>query len=281
MKKLSVKKSLVTVRCCIAVLLLVIISLFLFSFTTNKLNDDFLQQLGISKLHANEKISNSFLGGYLDQYGVSNAKNIALGKRAAVVKDLIVYTKQYVNSPAFVKAYQELKASRKPRENTIQSPEEFRKQIIDQYKKSIVQTETTLKKMDGAMKKSLEDALASTKKELKQMEDGTSEIYVSYKENYALMTESNASLSTTQVEKWEAEFPDNHLLFIKKRLEAFINETSDVDYGAALVEKGGVKYFVNKAYEHKGDRWKMAYRAGKDAMETARTMVQQWMNEIK
>jgi len=281
MKQLSVKKSLVTVRCCIAVLLLVIISLLLFSFTTNKLTDDFLQQLGISKVNANEKISNSFLGGYLDQYGVRNAKNIALGKRAAVVKDLIAYAKQYVNSPAFIKEYQELKASRKPQENTIQSPEAFRKQIIDQYKKSIVQTEATLKKMDGAMKKSLEDALTSTKKELKQMEDGTSETYISYKENYGQMMESGESINASQLAKWEAEFPDNHLLFIKSRLTVFMRETEGIDYGAALFEKGGKKYFANKEYEYKGDRWKMAYRAGKDAVETARAMVQQWMDEIK
>lgn len=281
MKQLSVKKTVTIIRCCIAAWLLVIISLLLFSFTTNRLNEDFLKQLGISKLNANEKISNSLLGGYLDQYGVSNAKNIAVGNRAAVIKDLVAYTKAYVNSPAFVKAYQELKASRKPQQNKIQSPEEFRKQIIEQYKKSIEQTEATLKKMDGAMKKSLEDAATSTKKELKAMEDGTSETYISYKENYEQMAEYSESANTAQLAKWEAEFPDNHLLFIKSRLEQFIKETEGIDYTAALFEKGAVKYFVNKEYEHKGDRWKMAYRAGKDAVETARMMVQQWIEEIK
>jgi len=113
------------------------------------------------------------------------------------------------------------------------------------------------------------------------MEDGTSETYISYKENYGQMMESGESINASQLAKWEAEFPDNHLLFIKSRLTVFMRETEGIDYGAALFEKGGKKYFANKEYEYKGDRWKMAYRAGKDAVETARAMVQQWMDEIK
>lgn len=281
MKQVSVKKYFITVRLCIAALLLVILSLFLFSFTSNKLTDDFLKQLGISKLNANEKISTSFLGGYLDQYGVSNAKNIAVGNRAAVVKDLILYSKQYVNSPAFIKEYNALKESRKPQPNKVQTPEELRKQMIDQYKTSIAQTETTLKSMDASLKKSLESAMATAKKELKELEAGTNKSYIAYKENYAEMAKSIESMNASQLQQWEAEFPDNHLLFIKGRLEAFMNETEGIDYGAALVEKNGKKYFVNKEYEYKGNRWKMAYRAGKEAMEIARTMVQQWIEEIK
>ncbi len=94
------------------------------------------------------------------------------------------------------------------------------------------------------------------------------------------MAKSSGSMNASRLKEWEAEFPGNYLLFIKSRLAVFINETEGVDYSAAVFEKGGVKYFANKAYEHKGNRWKMAYRAGKDAVETARMMVQQWMEEI-
>lgn len=280
MKQLSVKRSLVTIRLCIAALLLVIISLFLFSFT-NKLADDFLKQLGISKANADEKITSSFLGGYLDQYGVQNAKHIATGNRAAVVKDIIGYARKYVSSPAFIKEYNALKESRKPKESKVQTPEEFRKQMIDQYKQSIAQTEATIKSLDASMKKSLEDMLVSARKDLKEMEDGTSKYYINYKKNYPQMQQSSESMNASQLKQWETEFPANHLRFIKGRLEVFMKDTEGIDYSAALVEKGGKKYFVNKEYEYKGDRWKMAYRAGKDAIETARTLVQQWIDEIK
>ncbi len=34
-------------------------------------------------------------------------------------------------------------------------------------------------------------------------------------------------------------------------------------------------------YESKGDQWKMAFRAGKDAVETARSIASQWLLELK
>src|ERR1043165_5438674 len=70
-----------------------------------KMNDDFLKLLGISKTNANTRIRNSMLQGYLNYEGIKNLKNIALGNRTVLVKDLLVYTKQQVNSAAFIKAY--------------------------------------------------------------------------------------------------------------------------------------------------------------------------------
>lgn len=281
MKKTSQNKSIAMLRLCVAALLLVIASLFLFSFTAHKMADDFLKQLGISKINANEKISNSVLGGYLDQYGLSNIKKIATGQRGAVVKSLVQYGKEYVNSAAFAKEYNTLKESRKPAPNQIQTPEELRTQMMEQYKKSIAETEAVIKKSDASMKKVFEDVVVTAKKELKSLEDGSNKNINSYKKNYAQMVKYNESSNAARLQEWQKEFPDNHLLFVKGRLEVFMNETKDIDFDAELVEKKGVKYFVNKTYEYKGDRWKMAFRAGKEAIGTAREMVQQWIDEIK
>jgi hypothetical protein len=280
MKQLSVKSSFIRLRISIITLILVIISLFLFSFTTRNIADEFFSQLGISKTNADEKITNSLLGGYLDEYGVSSAKKIVLGKRAAVVKDLLNYTKKHVNSTSFVKGYNEMRASYKPTKNPIQTPQEMREQTIEQYKKSITQTEASLKKADGSLKKMFEDLLAANKQQLKQAEDSTNKYYVNYKKNYPQMVQSNEAGYSSQLQKWEKQYPANHLLFVKERLQQFLTETADIDFDAALVEKNGKKYFINKEYERKGNRWKMAFRAGKDAIGTAREMVQQWINEI-
>src|SRR5215212_812009 len=75
------------------------------SFTANKLADEFLKQLGISKEGADEKITGSFLGGSIDIYGVKNAKNILLGNRKAITLDLLNYTKKFANSQSFIKKY--------------------------------------------------------------------------------------------------------------------------------------------------------------------------------
>ena len=66
------------------------------------------KMLGITKQSGDEKIKNSFVNGYLYYYGVKNIKNLASNDRAAIAKDLLSYTKQYINSPAFTKEYTDM-----------------------------------------------------------------------------------------------------------------------------------------------------------------------------
>ncbi|HTE09464.1 MAG TPA: hypothetical protein VK645_00815 [Chitinophagaceae bacterium] len=256
-------------------------SFFLFSFTANRFAEDFLQQLGITKISADQKITNSILGGYLDQYGLRNAKNIAAGNRSAITKDLMAYTKQYINSVAFQKEYNQLRENNKPKPNTIQNPEEMRTGMIDQYKKSITETEANMKKADASMKNIFEPILVTLRQELKNAEDPNNKMLAGYKKNYGEMLKSLEASNKQQLADWDAKYPANQLLFVKERLKQFMEETSNIDFTAQLIEKNGKKYFVNQAYEHKGNRWKLAYRAGKEVVEPARAIVQNWIEEIK
>ena len=260
---------------------LITASFFLFSFTANRFAEDFLQQLGITKVSANEKITNSILGGYLDQYGLQKAKNIALGNRGAVTKDLLAYTKQYVNSAAFQKEYNLLRENNKPAPNSIQSPEEMRTGMIEQYKKSVAETEANMKKSDSSMKKIFEPILVSLRQELKNAEDPNNKMLANYKKNYPEMIKSMEASNQQRLADWEAKYPADKLVFIKERLKQFLEETSNIDFNAQLIEKNGKKYFTNPAYEHKGNRWKLAFRAGKEVVEPARAFVQGWIAEIK
>jgi hypothetical protein len=56
--------------------------------------------------------------------------------------------------------------------------------------------------------------------------------------------------------------------------------TQGIDFNAALKESGGNKVFVNPAYEKKSNKWKMAFRAGKEVTEAARAFAQQWLKEL-
>src|SRR5436190_19049830 len=126
MQKTSLNTLLTVLRICIITFIAAIISLILFSFTIDKINEAFLKQLGISKTEADKKITNSLLGGYFNAYGAKNATNIAVGNRSAIAKDLLAYTKQYVNTDAFKKEYATLKESNKPKEYKVETPEEMR-----------------------------------------------------------------------------------------------------------------------------------------------------------
>ncbi len=254
----------------------------LFSFTVyKKINEEFLKQLGITKTDANSKITNSILGGYLDQYGVRNAKNIVSGNRTAVTKNLLVYTKQHVNTSAFTKEYNALRENQKPKPAIAQTPEDMQQQMIAQSKKGIADLEASIKKADAANKKMFEDILVTAKKRLQEAEDPNNIGIANYRKNYPALVKNFEAGNQKQLADWEIKYPANHQQFIKGRLLQFLEETKDIDYNAELFTKNGKKYFVNKAYESKGNRWKMAFRAGKEVVEPAREFVQQWIAEIE
>jgi hypothetical protein len=257
-------------------------SLALFSFTIVKMNGEFLKQLGISKTEADQKITGSILGGYLNQYGIRNAKNIAVGNRAAVTKDLLLYTKQFVNSTTFIKEYNTMRENEKPKTYLIETPEAMRSNQINMLKKSVSETEANIKTADASIKKIFEDVLVSTKQQLKEAEDPNNKTFVNYKKNYPDMLKSAETSNKQRLQEWEAKYPVNQLLFVKKRLQNFLTNTADIDFDAALITKNNKSYFVNPLYEkQKGIYWKMAFRAGKEVVLPAREFVQQWLDEIK
>ncbi len=280
MKKISLNNLPAMLNACSIVFLLAIISLFLFAFTINKLNGDFLKELGISKTDADKKITNSILGGYMDASGARNAKNIVLGNRTAVTNDLLNYVKQYVNAASFKNEYSTMKESSKPPENKPKTPEEVRKETVDAYKKSVAQLEETIKKADTQFKPMFEKSLSDAKKLLKDAEDPSNKNMASYAKTYPDMVKASQASYAGQLKQWEEQYPANYMLFVKQRLEEFLSGTKDIDFTAELTEKNGKKIFVNPAYEKKDKRWKMAFRAGKEVVEPARAFVQQWITEI-
>jgi hypothetical protein len=265
-----------------SVALVLMTGLALAAFTTVCINGEFLKQLGISKTEADQKITGSILGGYLNQYGIRNAKNITLGNRAAITKDLLTYTKQFVNSPAFVKEYNTMKENEKPKLYQVETPEAMRNNNIAMLKKSVAETEARVKTADASIKKIFEDVLVSTRQQLKEAQDPNNKIVDNYKKNYPDMLKSAEASNKQRLQEWEAKYPTNHLLFVKKRLQDFLTNTADIDFDAALTTKNNKSYFVNPLYEkQKGSYWKMAFRAGKEVVLPAREFVQQWLEEIK
>lgn len=252
------------------------------SFTAQKLTDDFLKQLGITKQSADEKIGNSILGGYVDSYGAKNAKNIALGNRKAVTLDLLNYIKKYVSSAAFVKEYNEMRERYKPVEEKLQTPEEMQASQIALYKKNVADIEANMKNTaDATVRKFFETSLEQAKKSLKDAEDPNNKYLASYRKNYPQTVKNFKDSYDRSVTDWNLKYPQNQLLFVKKRLQEFLSATTNIDFSAALTEKNGKKVFVNPEYEHKDSRWKMAFRAGKEVVEPARDFVQKWIEEIK
>jgi hypothetical protein len=282
MMKQSIPKSMrLPVALFFSTVLLFFSYILLCSFTVNRLADDFLKQLGISKAGADDKITNSILGGSVDLYGVKNARNIALGNRKAVVLDLLAYTKKHVSSAAFLKQYNEMRENYRPKEYIPQTPEQMKAENIARAKEAVAQMEETVRKADASMKALFQKSLDDAKKYQKEAEDPNNRMYVRYAKNYDRAVQEAKESNAANNAQFERRYPSNPLLYVKMRLQEFLDATKDIDFSAELKVKNGKKVFVNPDYERKDSRWKMAFRAGKEVVEPAREAVQKWIDEIK
>jgi hypothetical protein len=258
-----------------------ILFVFLSSFTIRALRDDFLKQLGITRTTADEKIGQGILDGSVDTYGLKNVKKILLVNRTAVTKEILAYTKQYLQSATFKKEYAALKEKHKPTAYMPDSPEEAKRKNIEGIKKSISETTASMQKSNASMKPMFEKILADGNKRLKEAEDPKNPVYVRYEKSYPQWVKEAEERNRKDLQQWESKYPADHLQYVKRRLQEFLDVTADVDFSATLVNRNGKQLFENQQYERKDYRWKMAFRAGKEVVEPARAFAQQWVDEIK
>ena len=162
--KQFLKKEYVSTACLsVALLLCSIVAISLLSFSTKKYTEEFWDQLGLSRQRGEDNIRESFLQGYIFNYGAKSARNIAAGNRAAVTRDLLTYTKQYINGDAFKQEYEKKRLAGKPREpqkKTARTREAIRKDLVDQTKKAIAELEKNMPTITADVKKTIAAAKA-------------------------------------------------------------------------------------------------------------------------
>jgi len=263
----------------------VILSLFLFSFSIErKLADDVWRQLGLDKTAGINSIKESFYYSHLQYYGAKNFKKIATNNRQAVARDLLTYTKQYINGAEFKKAYENYRIESKPRDPELKTPrtkEQIQKEEIARTEKMIKETEESIKKMPADMQKSMKPVLDQGQKQLKEYQNPNYKLWAILVESDIRENEQKVNQYKTDMARWEKDFPADSKEIVKLRLKKFMDLTANVDYNAELKEKYNKKVFVNPDYERKSSEWKMAFRSGKEVTETARDFVQQWLSELK
>ncbi len=262
------------------VLLLPLFFLYSFHYKMERYAD-FWQNLGTTEKNGSDMIRESFLNGYLQYYGLKNLKNIAVNDRKAVAHDLLDYTKNFVQSAEFQKAYEARRQRMKPRD-MVKKPKteaQIREEMIAETKKSISNIEESMKSATPDLIKTYEQLLVQQKKTLEdyQKPDNTMipMMVQSQQQQYEALVKRNESA----LKKWEENYPAQSLAFIKMRLQEVLMATEGIDYNAELIEKNGKKYFVKQEYERKDDNWKKGFRAGKEVTESVRAYIKEWMNE--
>lgn len=67
---------------------------------------------------------------------------------------------------------------------------------------------------------------------------------------------------------------------LKKRLQAFLEVTADVDFQAKTAGTGSARRFADEENEAKPREWKMCFRAGPEVTAAAREFAEQWLAEL-
>lgn len=253
----------------------------LLSFSTLQQFGDFWEQLGITQQKGSNTIKSSFLNGSFYHPNVRVVRSLAAGDRVAVAKDLLAYTKEYVNTPAFAQEYEQSRQSRKPAlPEPAKTEAVIRQKFIDDTKSAIENLEKFIKVADASMKKASEEALAQQKAWLKDYQDPNSEMVKMAVMGEETQFQSRQAQYEQALKDWQASYPAHVKTMIKMRLQKMLAATKDVDFAAQTVERDGLKRFVKQEYENKSAEWKKAYRAGKDVTQAAQAFARQWLQEL-
>lgn len=257
---------------------------FIVAMKAKEMTDDVWKQLGLTAADAQLNITNSFIKGNLYYFGAKNAKNVAIGDRVAVIDKLVEYAQKYYGSPEFKTAYRNYRTKMKPTEPealptaTVEEIKVAEKQRLEQQLKG---AEANLNSPNSKIKNAAPYAIENIKKQLQALDDPNNPTIRRKIEDANRMNEAIRKQHNDKMQKFEANYPEDPQVLLKKRLQQIIEITADVDYAAELKEGfQGKKVFVNPIYEKKPADWKLAFRAGKPATDAVRTAAQEWLKKL-
>ncbi|CAN5545647.1 hypothetical protein BH23BAC1_BH23BAC1_36080 [soil metagenome] len=258
------------------------ISLFIVSFTVKNITGDVLKSLGIDSKTLDSRIASSLIYGYLDHGNINKLKMKAAGERLELLKDLCRYMKNYTTGEDFKDGYQLFREKSMPQKPELVTTDAALIEQINNYKKSIAETEANLKDASLEIKEIINEGLTTLKSQLKDLENPKSDIAKIIVQGTELNNRNAMDRYMEDLKEWEDNFPADHDEFLKSRLHLFLEFTDSIDFSAELKEGyNGKKRFVNPQFESKPAEWKKAFRAGKEATESARAFARQWLNELQ
>jgi hypothetical protein len=220
-------------------------------------------------------------GGWAN-YGIAAPafKKADAAARAQFATAGVAWAKGYTASPEFKAAYAKLREQRKPTEPTFtDTPEEVLAKQKAEQDKNFEKSKKSLEAMAPDIRKQVEEGLKQAEAAMKQMD--TPEMRKMQLDGIRMQREGEMQSYKDDLAKWQQEYPENPVPVIAKRLKAFLDLSATVDFDAKLAPRGDKMVFVNPEYERKSSEWKVCYRAGRDAVQAARTAAEAWLAELK
>ena len=246
---------------------------------------DHLATLGISEGRAKEAVFDSFIGGTVSLAG-KPAAFIALPAqgRVAIVNFALTTARTYVESDDFKKRYADHREANGP--DPLPEAQTADQIFAKERANFEAQVEGMRKLFDQITPQqiaTLEQGWAEMRQRFDDMQKGDRR-----KEMEALLKQERDEEVSVHAEAMKAldqKYPPDPRAMVALRLRHFLDVTKDVAFDARLVDKatdkGTKKVFADAALEAKPDEWKLCFRAGKQATDTARVFAQKWLSDLQ
>ena len=245
---------------------------------------DIVSKLGSNMTEAQEAIFSMFSGGQVYMIGESEVfKAAGAQARAAMVTAVIGVARAYTGTADFARRYADYREQQKPEAGTAPpaSADAMNAQMRKSLEDAIAGMEKAAKSMPQ-MKKEFDAQIADMRKQMAEMgkdKEANAQMDAALKQGAVYQAEAHKQA----LAKWEKEYPADPKPLIAQRLREFLALSATVDFTAKVSKQGTEDpklKFDNPAYEQKDPQWKYLYRAGKPAVDAARSAAQEWLKAL-
>ena len=241
-----------------------------------------LTSFGLSDSEVKSHVVSAIINGDLPFYPSRTAYKSASGStRAALVRNVLTVIKTYTESAAFQSEYARHRAEAKPTQAAGTGSAD------DQYAKYLAQQQKSIDDMKANIAKMPPETRAQMAIVIKQLEDNFQkqkndpQTAATMKQALAGQAENSQKQYQQELAKYEQRHPADPKVLIANRLHQFLDLTKDMHWDAKLVPAGGgAMRFADPQLESRSDQWKLCFRAGKDAVDAARTFAMEWLKQL-
>jgi hypothetical protein len=241
---------------------------------------DTISDLGITLNRAKEAVFDSFITGSISLAGKADVFKAASPQlRAGMVTAVATLGRAFIESTDFAKRYADHREANGPDPLPAEQTADqiYTKQRKD-WEEQVAGIRAQFSEITPAQQKTLEEGFDEMRARFDAMEkEGRADLEQTLKTQRAAVVRSREAAMA----EFERVIPADPRVLVASRLRRFLDLSRDIDYSARLVERDKKTRFADPAFESKPADWKLCFRAGKAATDTARAFAQKWLSDLE
>ena len=213
--------------------------------------------------------------------GGSAFKAAPADQRAALVRGAIAFARAYAATADFASRYAQFREDQRPQPPALaRTGEEAQAAQLEQLERAIKQAQERAAELPPEARDELAHNVEYIRKQLAELNaDPDHRAAV----DAAVRDEARAADAEyrTRVREFEREYPSDASELVAQRLRSFLDLSATVDFTAKVERRADKKlHFVDAALEARPAEWKLLFRAGKPAVDAARSAAQEWLKAL-